>query len=79
MGTLTVKETAAYLVETGRRQSPPHHSTVKRWINRRRNPLPAVRAGRGHSGRGGEWLIETAALDAWELPHAGRPRKPRGN
>jgi len=76
---MTVKEACTYLAETGRTPQTPHPCTIKRWIHRARDPLPAVRRGKGHSGRGGEWLIDSVDLDAFEIRGPGRPRLPRGN
>ena len=75
---LTVEEAALHLVETDRKDAPPHHSTVKRWIHRKRNPLPAKRKGNGHAGQGGAWLIDAEDLDKFILPRAGRPHGSRG-
>ena len=78
MTLLTVKQAAQYLADTSRTPQTPHPCTIKRWIHRVDAPLPAVRQGRGHSGKGGVWLIDSADLDVFVIPHAGRPRKPRG-
>jgi len=72
---LTVKEACEYLANTGRTPQTPHPCTIKRWIHRTRDPLPAVRRGCGHSGSGGAWLIATSDLDAFEIRKAGRPRR----
>ena len=75
---VTVKEAAQYLADTGRTPQTPHPCTIKRWINRSHSPLHAVRQGKGHSGIGGVWLIDTDDLDVFVIPHPGRPRLPRG-
>ena len=73
MPKLTITQAVAHLASTGRARSP---QTIKRWIHRECNPLPATRRGRGTQGKGAAWLIEQDDLDAFVLPKPGP--EPRG-
>jgi len=68
---LTLDEAARRLIACGILTKMPHMLTLYRWSRAQRWPAVKVAA----KGRGGGWRVPAAALDTFEPPPLGRPRR----
>ena len=66
---LTLRQVEAILAERWP-DNPPSHSTVKLWVTQGRFPGAFLHAN--------VWAIPRTALDGFERPKLGRPRKESG-